>query len=84
MSVPGWSGPSLALSSLSVSSYSGIASAEPAGVLVGRAEVVHGGERVGVVGAQLGLLELERLLEQQHRLGEPAGGLVGQRGCSWW
>ena len=53
--VSGWSGPSLAFLSSSVSSNSGRARSSLPGGLVAAGEVVHAGERVGVVGAELGL-----------------------------
>ena len=40
---------------------------ELAGGLVAESEVVHAGERIGVVGAELGLPERQRLLEQRQR-----------------
>jgi hypothetical protein len=35
------------------------------GSLIRISEVVHAGERVGMVGAKLGFLELQRLLEER-------------------
>ena len=64
-SVSGWSGPSLAFVSLSVSSKSGRARSSFPACLIRPGEVVHAGERVGMVGAELGFHELERLLEER-------------------
>ena len=50
---------------------------QPAGRLVGEGQVVAARERIGVVGAQLGLPQLERRLVQRGGLGRPAGGPVG-------
>ena len=56
-----------------------------AGGLVGKGEVIAANERVGVVGPQLRLHQLERRLVQRDRLGVPAGGVVGhRRGCCGW
>ena len=66
-SVSGWSGPSLAFRSASVSSWSFSASAcRPRSVVAG-GQVVHALERVGVVGAQLGLAQRQRLLVELER-----------------
>ena len=76
MSVSGWSGPSLAACSLSVSSSSAIASAvRPAACRPG--EVAAAEERVGVVGAELRRPQLERLLVHRDRLGRPTRVHVG-------
>ena len=64
-SVSGWSGPSLAFMSLSVSSRSGRARSSFPAFMIRHGEVVHADERVGMVGAELGLPELERLLEER-------------------
>ena len=54
-SVSGWSGPSLAFRSVSVSSAERQRFRVPA-VGVADGEVVHASKRVGMVGAELGLL----------------------------
>ena len=78
VSVSGWSGPSLAFFSVRVSSWSLRASAcRPRVVDVG--QVVHARERVGVVGAELGLPQRQRLLVELEGLGVPA-----QACRSWW
>ena len=76
-SVPGWSGPSFDSYSLSVASKIGIASALRPASLVGGGEPVAAGERVGVVGAELRLAQLQRRLVERDRLGGAAGGPVG-------
>ena len=81
-SVSGWSGPSFDSQSLSVFSYSSIASDVRPAVAVGDGQVVAAVERVGVVGAQLGLPDFERPLVERDRLGRPTDGPVGGgQGC---
>ena len=63
VSVSGWSGPSLAFRSFSVSSKSGRARSSFAGGRYALGQVVHARERVGVVGAELGRASLTGLLE---------------------
>ena len=48
----------------------------PAGGHVGLGQVLAGPERLGMVRAQLDLLQLERRLEQDDRLGQPAGPVI--------
>ena len=64
-SVSGWSGPSLALRRASVcfAERQGVGVAAEGVVAVG--QVVHARERVGVVGAELGLLQGQRLLVER-------------------
>ena len=78
VSVSGWSGPSFDVISLRVSSCSAIASVRSPSSTVGGSEVIAVDERVGVVGADLQRPQLERLLEEQDRLGRPTGGQIGQ------
>ena len=78
MSVSGWSGPSFASISLSVCLVQRDRLGGAAGVEVGHGEVVAARERVGVVGAELRLLKLERRLEQRDGLGGAAGVEVGR------
>ena len=78
VSVSGWSGPSFAFLSASVSSKSGRARSSLPAVLVADGEVVHAGERVGVVGAELRLPQRQRLLEERQGAVELAGGLVAR------
>jgi hypothetical protein len=74
------SGPSLAfLNSLSVLLVQRQRLGELPGGLVAQREVVHAGEGGGVVGAELGLPQLQRLLVQRQRLGELPGGPVALR-----
>ena len=65
-SVSGWSGPSFAFASASVSSWS-FSARRLAGVDVAGGEVVHADERVGVVGAELRLPQRQRLLVELQR-----------------
>ena len=51
---------------------------EPAGGVVRLGQVVHAHQRVGMIGAKLGLTELERVFVQQHSFLEPAGVAVRQ------
>ena len=77
-SVSGWSGPGAwPCSPLSpFRSEQGQGLGQPAGGLVGHGEVIHRHQRVGVVGPQLGLEPLERLLNSGTASAEPAGVLV--------
>src|SRR5262249_21370807 len=52
---------------------------ELAGGLVGRRQVVHDRERLGVVGAQPGLAALQGLLEERQGSVHLTGGVVGHR-----
>ena len=79
-SVSGWSGPS-SLMSFSVSSKSGWpgpASRHPDTP----GEVVHAGERVGMVGAELRFRELQRFLEERQGQVQLPGLDTPRRGCS--
>ena len=66
-SVSGWSGPSFAFRSASVSSTELQRPVELAGGGIAVGEVVHARERVGVVGAELRLLQRQRLLAELQR-----------------
>ena len=67
LSVSGWSGPSFAFRSASVSSKSGSARSILPAAAIADGEVVHARERVGVVGAELRLPQRQRLLAQLQR-----------------
>ena len=54
---------------------------KPAGIFVGRGEVMHDLERAGVVGAEVGFHELERILQsRQDRVGVVGAVLPVRRG----
>ena len=82
-SVSGWSGPSLDFlhrQSLLVERQSTV---ELTGRRIAPSEVVHAGECVGVVGAELRLRQRQRLLEQRQGTVELTGlPVADQRGCS--
>ena len=77
--VSGWSGPSLDFLWASVSSKSGRALSSFPACVVAVSQVAHAGEGVGVVGAELGLPQRQRLLEERQGLVQLPGGLVAIR-----
>ena len=77
--VLGWSGPSLAFTVASSSSCSRSALACPASRRpVARRQVAHADEGVGVVGAELGLPQRQRLLEERQGPVQLPGVLVAR------
>ena len=83
VSVSGWSGPSLAFTELQRLLEERQGQVQLPGSLIRHGEVVHAGERVGMVGAELRFLELQRLLEKrQGQVQLPGSPDTPWRGCS--